>query len=253
SGRIAILVHGSSGSSVAVHALADALAARGVATYAPDIRGHGGSGTRGDIGYLRQLERDLFDLVALIPQTSPHAPLTLLGHSSRVCLALRAPSRPIQNLFERTVLLAPYLGHDAPSNRSNAGGWASPDIPRIVTLSLMHSLGLTCCEALPVLAFAVPENSERFLAPTYSFRLMRNFATRGYKADLAAVTKPLTIISGAEDELMLADTYADAAHGAAVPVDVKLIEGVNHMAIVSAPKAVAAIAEDVATRGAAGS
>jgi hypothetical protein len=34
---------------------------------------------------------------------------------------------------------------------------------------------------------------------------------------------------------------------------VKLIEGVNHLAIVSAPKAIAAIAEDVATRGAAGS
>ena len=53
SGKIAILVHGSSGSSSAVHALADALAARGVETYAPDIRGHGGSGTRGDIAYHR--------------------------------------------------------------------------------------------------------------------------------------------------------------------------------------------------------
>src|ERR1700744_4058393 len=56
SGKIAILVHGSSGSSVAVHGLANALAARGVETYAPDIRGHGGSGTRGDVGYLGQLE-----------------------------------------------------------------------------------------------------------------------------------------------------------------------------------------------------
>ncbi|MDF0678637.1 MAG: alpha/beta hydrolase [Nitrosomonas sp.] len=56
SGRIAILVHGSSGSSVAVHALADALAARGVATWAPDIRGHGGSGTRGRTpGFARRL------------------------------------------------------------------------------------------------------------------------------------------------------------------------------------------------------
>ena len=57
-GKIAILVHGSSGSSVAVHALADALAARGVETYAPDIRGHGGSGSRGDIGFTGQLEND---------------------------------------------------------------------------------------------------------------------------------------------------------------------------------------------------
>src|SRR5262245_33287255 len=66
SGRIAILVHGSSGSSVAVHALGDALAGRGVATWVPDIRGHGGSGTRGDIGYVGQLEDDLADLVALV-------------------------------------------------------------------------------------------------------------------------------------------------------------------------------------------
>jgi hypothetical protein len=33
---------------------------------------------------------------------------------------------------------------------------------------------------------------------------------------------------------------------------VKLIEGINHMGIVSAPKAISAIAEYVATRGAAG-
>ena len=32
-------------------------------------------------------------------------------------------------------------------------------------------------------------------------------------------------------------------------VDVKLIDGVNHMGIVTDPKAVSAIADDVATRG----
>ncbi|MBV9457646.1 MAG: alpha/beta hydrolase, partial [Bradyrhizobium sp.] len=66
SDRIAILIHGSSGSSSSVHALAKALAAKGVETYAPDIRGHGGSGTRGDIGHIGQLEGDMADLVALV-------------------------------------------------------------------------------------------------------------------------------------------------------------------------------------------
>jgi alpha-beta hydrolase superfamily lysophospholipase len=51
-GRVAVLVHGSSGSSLAVHPLAKTLAARGVESFAPDIRGHGASGTRGDIGYI---------------------------------------------------------------------------------------------------------------------------------------------------------------------------------------------------------
>jgi hypothetical protein len=34
-GRVAVLLHGSSGSSTSIHALADALAARGVDTYVP--------------------------------------------------------------------------------------------------------------------------------------------------------------------------------------------------------------------------
>ena len=246
--KIAILVHGSSGSSVAVHALADALAGRGVETYVPDIRGHGSSGTRGDIAYLGQLEDDLADLVAEIRKSAANTPLTLLGHSAGGGFVLRVASSPIKDQFARTVLLAPYLGYDAPSTRENSGGWASPDIPRIMGLVALHKLGISCCDALPTLAFAVPPNSAKILAATYSDRLMRNFATRDYRTDFAAVTRPMTLISGADDELMLPDKFADAVHAVAPNVDVKLIDGINHMQIVSAPKAVAAIADDVATR-----
>jgi pimeloyl-ACP methyl ester carboxylesterase len=77
---------------------------------------------------------------------------------------------------------------------------------------------------------------------------MRNFATRGYRIDLAAATRPLTIIAGIDDEMMLADKYAEAVHAVAPAVDVKLIEGINHMGIVTVPKAVSAVADDVATR-----
>src|SRR5665647_1485649 len=73
-GRAAVVVHGSSGSSGGtIHALSGALAARGVETWAVDIRGHGTSGTRGDIG---QLEEDMADLVAEIRKTAPAVPLT---------------------------------------------------------------------------------------------------------------------------------------------------------------------------------
>ena len=42
-------------------ALSQALAGHGVETFAVDMRGHGTSGTRGDIGYVGQLEDDLAD------------------------------------------------------------------------------------------------------------------------------------------------------------------------------------------------
>jgi alpha-beta hydrolase superfamily lysophospholipase len=248
--RVAILVHGSSGSSSSVHALADALATHGVETYAVDIRGHGGSGTRGDIGYVGQLEDDMADLVALVRLTRPTAPLTLIGHSAGGGFALRVAASSIQHLFERTVLLAPYLGYAAPTNRPNSGGWASPDLPRIVGLLALRKIGITCCGGLPVLAFAVPPDARKILVPSYSDRLMRNFANHpDFRADLAAATRPLTIIAGAEDELMLADRYTEAVRGITPPVKVRLIEGVNHMGIVSDPKAVSVIADDVATAG----
>ena len=225
-----------------------ALATRGVETFVPDIRGHGTSGTRGDIGYVGELEDDLADFVAVIRNSVPTAPLTLIGHSAGGGFALRVAASPIQNLFARTVLLAPYLGYDAPTNRPDSGGWASVDVPRIVGLSVLRRIGITCCESLPVIAFAVPPNSERSQTSAYTDRLIRNFATYHYRANLASATRPMTIVLGADDELMLADKYAEAVHAVAPAVEVKLIEGINHMGVVSAPKAVSLIADDVATR-----
>jgi non-heme chloroperoxidase len=42
--------------------LAKTLQAEGVTVYAPDLRGHGSSGRRGDIDYIGQLDDDLVDL-----------------------------------------------------------------------------------------------------------------------------------------------------------------------------------------------
>jgi pimeloyl-ACP methyl ester carboxylesterase len=250
--RTAIVVHGSSGSSgTTIHALSSALAARGVETFAVDIRGHGASGTRGDIGYIGQLEDDLADFVAVVRNTTPSAPLTLIGHSSGGGFALRIAGSPIQNLFARTVLLAPYLGYDAPTTRPNSGGWASADIPRIVALMLLKRIGIDCFDALPVVAFAVPPNSEKNLVSAYTERLRSNFGVhQDFRIDLAAATRPVTLISGADDELMYSDKYAEAVRGSPRPIDVKLIDGINHMGIVSSPAAVSVIADDVATSGA---
>lgn len=248
-GRAAVVVHGSSGSSANnIHALSWALAQHGVESYAMDIRGHGVSGTRGDIAYIGQLEDDLADFVAEIRKTNPAVPLTLIGHSAGGGFALRVAGSNIQNLFTRTVLLAPYLGPRAPTNQPNSGGWANPDVPRILALVLLRRLGIDCCDALPVVAYAVPPNSAKRLVPAYTERLRSNFGVHlDYRSDLAAATRPITIYSGAADELMLPDKYAEAMRGVGPAVNVRLIEGVDHMGIVGAPKAVSVIANDVAT------
>ena len=54
--KLAILAHGSSASSDEMHMIAKALAAAGIVAVAIDARGHGASGTRGDIGYIGELD-----------------------------------------------------------------------------------------------------------------------------------------------------------------------------------------------------
>jgi len=248
-GRATILIHGSSGSSVAMHPLAKALAARGVESFVPDIRGHGVSGTRGDIGYLGQLEDDLADLVGHLRGSAPDLPLTLVGHSSGGGFALRVAGSPVQGLFARTVLLSPFLGHTAVSTRPNAGGWASPDLPRIIAIYILRSFRIVCCDQLPVIAFAVPANSAKILTAEYSFRLLTNFsANRDYREDLRAAKGPLTLIAGANDELMFAGKYQEAVAGTAANIDVRILDNANHMDVVSTAATLPAVVEDIATR-----
>jgi len=245
--RVAVVVHGSSGGSWSMHILARAIAAAGVETFAVDMRGHGASGTRGDIAYLGQLDHDLADLVGQIRTTRPTAAITLVGFSSGGGFALRAAGSSTKHLFARTVLLAPYLGNDAPSSRPSSGGWASPSLPRIVGLLVLRSLGVTCCESLPAIAFAVPANSEKAQTGVYSFRLFANFGVaRDYRRYLAAATLPLTIYAGANDELMFADKYAATVQDFP-KVDVKVLDGLSHMGLIYDSGAVATIAADIAT------
>jgi len=124
--NIAIVIHGSAGHSTGMNEIAKRLAADNFMAVAPDIRGHGASGTRGDIGYLGQLDNDLQDLLAELHRQHHDAHFSLLGFSSGGGFALRVTAGKLASDFDRVVLLSPYLGYDAPSSRSSKGSaeWA---------------------------------------------------------------------------------------------------------------------------------
>lgn len=116
-----------------MHVLAQALAAQGYAVAALDLRGHGGSGVRGQAAYVGQLEDDLKDFMRALPYTGPQ---TLIGFSSGGGFALRFAGSQRQGLFDRYVLLSPYLHPQAPTSRPGDGGWVSVGLPRLVALAL---------------------------------------------------------------------------------------------------------------------
>ena len=246
--RLAILAHGSSASSDEMHAIARELAAAGVAAVAFDARGHGASGTRGDIAYLGQLDDDLADLVAELRRSYPKARLTLIGHSSGGGFALRIAAGPLGPLFDRFVLLAPYLGYSAPTNRpaEGTGRWAAPDIPRIVAIMMLQRMGIDWPQSLPAIAFANPPEAAMAVTSRYSFRLLVNYGPPpDWKGALQGAAGRIDLIAGEKDELM--DVFAYRSVVAPLGVRVTILPGVDHMGIVHAPAALAAIGE-AATR-----
>jgi alpha-beta hydrolase superfamily lysophospholipase len=242
--KIAIVVHGSAGHSTSMNEIAKRLATDNFTAVAPDMRGHGASGTRGDIGYLGQLDNDLQDLLTDLRREHHDAHFSLLGFSAGGGFALRVAAGKLASDFDRVVLLSPYLGYDAPSSRSSKGSaqWANADIPRIVALLMLRRLHFRCCEALPVIAFALRLGAEKFVTTRYSFRLLANF---GPPPNLSPAFRrlkvPTTIIAGADDELMVPDKYSDIVAGIEPTIPVKILPGLGHMDMLHAPAAVDAI------------
>lgn len=239
-GATAILIHGSAGSSLNKHAVALALAEAGIPAIALDMRGHGASGTRGDVAYIGQSEDDLADLLEKL--ALPEKPI-LIGHSMGGGFALRVARGPLAEKFSRYVLVSPFLGVDAPTTRPANGGarWTEVDRPRIVALTILHRFGVDCCGSLPVIAFALPPEIARYVTTRYSFRLLSSFGPKDMRyRDLSDVKSPVEIVAGAEDELMVAKKYAAVARTGA-NVRVTIIPGVDHMGAARDPAALAAI------------
>ncbi len=245
--RIAILAHGSSAQSIEMHEVATALAGSSVTAAAIDVRGHGASGTRGDIAYLGQLDDDLADLIAEKRKADAGAQFSLIGHSSGGGFALRISAGPLGPDFDRFVLLAPYLAYSAPANRpaEGPGRWASPDLPRIIATLVLGRLGIDWPQSLPAIAFAIAPEAKMFVASQYSFRLLQNYtAPPDWKGAFERARGRISVIAGADDELMDAKAYQRTLKPLGVPVTI--IPGVDHMGIVTRPEAIKAIVAEMA-------
>ena len=239
--RVAVLIHGSSASSISVHGFAKALQAAGISVYAPDIRGHGESGRIGDIDYIGQLEDDLADLLAALGPATAGAKRILIGHSSGGGFTLRIAGGTIGDRFDGYLLLAPLLGYDAPTVRPRGDDWAAPSIPRIIALAVLSRLGIHWFEGLPVVAFAVPRQEQRGRTPAYSFRLWANFSPhRDWQGDIRNIRRPALVLVGANDELFRADQYAPTFKALRQDIAVELVPNLNHMEITMSPEGRAA-------------
>ena len=239
-----VLIHGSSGASRSMHALAEHLQRAGMEVYVPDIRGHGDSGRRGDIAYVGQLEDDLEDFVNQVLKDKQGA--TLAGFSAGGGFALRFAGSTRQKLFVRYLLLAPFLRYDAPTTRPNNNQWAHASVPRIIGLSLLGPIGKKWFGHLPVLAFAIDPKTVQYQTAAYSYRLWSNFGPHyNYKADMEAAKQPITVMVGKDDELFYPQKYLPVFAAPLPHAEITIMPKVGHITLTSERAGISAVAEQI--------
>ena len=239
-----VLVHGSGWHGLQFDDLAQELS-QTAEVVVPDLRGHGAApGRRGDIDYIGQLEDDLADLISATRVRGQK--VVLAGHSSGGGLVVRFAGGAHRDLMDSAVLLAPFLHHNAPTMRPDAGGWNQILLRRIIGLSMLNTARITALNHLIIVQFNMPKAVlDGPLGDTattaYSYRLNTSFAPRGkYLDDIAALPRFL-LIAGSADDAFVAAQYEPVMSAANPNGSYLIVEGVNHLDIVTAPETAAAL------------
>ena len=238
SNKVLILLHGSGWHSRYFLPLAEFISAEGLAqVYTPDLRGHGTTPEkRGDVDYIGQFEDDLMDLIAIIRKDNPKAMLIVGGHSSGGGLAIRFAGSRYSEQANAYLLIAPFLKYNAPTMRPNSGGWARPYTGRIIGLTILNNVGIHWFDYLTAIEFNMPEEArDGTESLSYSHRLNTSYAPRNYEKDLRAITQPLLVVVGNEDDAFIADQF-EPVISQYTSVQVKLLAGLTHMGVVVRPE-----------------
>jgi pimeloyl-ACP methyl ester carboxylesterase len=245
--RIVLMLHGVTGSSEALQVPAALLRETiDASVYALDLRGHGASGgTRGDIDYVGQYEDDLADTITALRDTYPDHELIVAGYSMGGAITLRYAAQK-QHMVDGYVLIAPNMGTEAPTARTEAPADLDPNaepflqlhIPRIIGIAMFDGMGVRVFNGLPTMFFNLPEP----FVHTYSYRAMMNSTPADYRASFEAIEVPLLVVVGGADETMLADEFppmvAELSDG-----EVQIIPGETHSGVLYSRSLVDAIAE----------
>lgn len=234
-----VLVHGSAWHGMQFDALGTAL--QGSAdVIVPDLRGHGTvPGRRGDVDYIGQLEDDLADLITTVAK--PGQKVIMAGHSSGGGLVVRFAGGAHGAMMDGAVLMAPFLKHDAPTMRENAGGWNHVLLRRIIGLSILNTFRISAFNHLPIVQFNMPKAVlEGSLGDTatvaYSYRMNTSFAPRSaYLDDIAALPK-FVLLAGGADEAFISSQFAPTMGAVTDKGRYDMILGASHLDIVDDPR-----------------
>ncbi|CAM4253254.1 alpha/beta fold hydrolase [Zobellia nedashkovskayae] len=232
---ICILIHGSGSDSRYLSDLSKDLSSKNIATViTPDLRGHGRNiQNETDIEYIGHLEDDIEDIIAYAKDSLEAKRIILAGHSSGGGLVLRYLANSELTTVDKAIMISPYLGHDAPTVKSNSGGWVTVGVKRWVGITMWNTLGITFFNKMPVLFFNRPKAYEDDLQVSfYSYQMAVNFAPKNYKNDIELLSTKSLVIVGNNDESFYPNKFKEVFKLKEDITKTYVIPNSNHLDIV---------------------
>lgn len=239
--RIAVLVHGSTGTGLDMHKVAQALQAAGATAYTISLRGHGGSGqTVGDVSYVGQLDDDLADFLKALGLDKPGVKRTLVGYSAGGGFALRTASGRLGKAFDSYIVISPYVISYTDIRRRHLGPWANAATLRIAGLLALEEIGLDWFQDLPAARYAVDPHPDAKHTPGYSYRMLRSLHMGvDRERALGGITAPTVILASDADELSNIRRLGTAGNP---HIELRQVGKLEHDEMVVSPQATAEIA-----------
>lgn len=203
--------------------------------YTLDHRGHGRSGGQpGDVSYTGQYEDDIADVVSQLRRRYPHHKIVLAGHSMGGGIALRYALKQDAPQIDAYLLFAPLLGPTAPTIRMtppSAGqqgeSFLKIHLSRIFGLKMLNSIGQHQYDSLRVLFFHVPASAR---VSSYSYRANESMCPADYKAAFTAISQPLLVLVGSQDEAFVPTAFEPAVKNSSQGITF-VIEGATHNSV----------------------
>ncbi len=232
---ILILIHGSGWHSQYFFGISNYLSENKVAkVFTPNLRGHGINPIlRGDVRYINQLEDDIADFIEFVKKENPEYKIILGGHSSGGGMVIRFGGSKYSEMVDAYILLSPFLKYNAPTMKSESGGWAYARMPRIIGLSMLNNVYINALNHLPVIDFNMPKDyRDGTETLSYSYRLNTGYAPRNYKKDLAKMKQKMLVVAGTLDESFEATKFQEVMSDFKSDIDFEILPGVSHMGVV---------------------
>jgi acylglycerol lipase len=204
-----------------------------IATFTPDIRGHGKSeGARGDAPNPQQVLKDISSLIIHIKKRYPHLSLYLGGHSSGAVLVLNYSSFAGKEDVAGYVFLSPQLGFRSKTGRTdNPHPFAKVNVLPFIINGMTGGALLGHNKAV---TFNYP--AELLKSDTgsvgYNTVNMANALTPSSPSlQLKQLDKPLGVWIGDLDEVLDADKVVSFVKSASPGAYVEKVSGEKHLSI----------------------